>query len=45
MAKPKRTMKGVTYKNGYWCARIDGHVKYCGKGEKGRELAGAARMK
>ena len=44
MAKPKR-MKGVTCKNGYWYARVDRHLKYCGKGEKGRNLAEAARKK
>ncbi len=45
MAKTKQTMKGVTCKNGYWYARIDGDLKYCGKGEEGHELAKAARMK
>ena len=45
MSKPKRIMKGVTYRNGYWYARIDGHLKYCGKGNKGCKLAQAARMK
>jgi len=44
MAKTEN-MKGVTCKNGYWYARIDGALKYCGKGEKGRKLTGAARMK
>ena len=44
MAKPKK-MKGVTCKNGYWYARVDRHLKYCGKGEKGRNLAEAARKK
>jgi integrase len=38
-------MKGVTYKNGYYYARVNGVLKYCGKGEKGRKLAEAARMK
>ncbi|MBW2249122.1 MAG: hypothetical protein JRF60_00445 [Deltaproteobacteria bacterium] len=45
MSKPKRTMKGATYRNGYWYARIDGHVKYCGKGDKGHKLTKTARMK
>ncbi len=45
MAKPKKTMKGVTCKNGYWYARIDRQVKYCGKGDKGHKLAKTARMK
>ena len=45
MSKPKKTMKGVTYRNGYWYARIDGHVKYCGKGDKGHKLSKTARMK
>ncbi len=45
MAKPKKTMKGVTCKNGYWYASIDGQQKYCGKGNKGYKLAKAARMK
>jgi integrase len=31
--------------NTYWYARVDGHRKYCGKGEKGRKLAVAARSK
>ena len=38
-------MKGVRVRNGYWYARIDSHEKYCGKGEKGRKLAEAARKK
>lgn len=38
-------MKGVRCRNGYWYARIEGHEKYCGKGEKGRKLAEAARKK
>ena len=44
MSKPK-TIKGVTCKNGYYYARIDGEQKYCGKGEKGFKLAKTARMK
>ncbi len=46
MSKP---MKGVTSitRNGstYWYARVDGERKYCGKDEKGRKLAVAARSK
>jgi integrase len=42
-------MKGVssTIKNGseYWYARIDSQKKYCGKGDKGREIAIAAKAK
>jgi integrase len=42
-------MKGVTSitRNGstYWYARVDGERKYCGKDEKGRKLAVAARSK
>jgi len=45
MSKSKKTMKGVTCKNGYWYARIDGQEKYCGKGEKGKKLAEAAKAK
>ena len=45
----KKSMKGVTsiIRNGvdYWYARVDGQREYCGKGEKGRELAEAARSK
>ena len=44
MAKPK-IIKGVTCKNGYWYASIDGKQKYCGKGDKGYKLAKTARMK
>ena len=44
MSKPK-TIKGVTCKNGYYYARIDGEQKYCGKGDKGFKLATTARMK
>jgi integrase len=44
-----KTMKGVTSitRNGatYWYAQIDGHRVYCGKDEKGRKLAEAARSK
>jgi integrase len=39
------TIKGVTCKNGYYYARIDGKQKYCGKGEKGFNMAKTARMK
>ena len=45
MGKPKKTMKGVTCKKGCWYARIDGQVKYCGKGDKGHKPAKTARMK
>jgi len=42
-------MKGVTsitVKNSvYWYARIDGRKVYCGKGDKGRKLAEAAKAK
>jgi integrase len=42
-------MKGITKitRKGadYWYARVDGERKYCGKGEKGRKLAIAARSK
>lgn len=38
-------MKGVTCKNGYWYARIDGKQVYCGKGDKGRDIAIAAKAK
>lgn len=40
-----KNMKGVSCKNGYWYARVDGCLKYCGKGDEGRKLAEAARMK
>ncbi len=38
-------MKGVTCKKGYWYARVKGEQVYCGKGEKGRKLAEAAKSK
>ena len=42
-------LKGITSitRNGstYWYARIDGKKPYCGKGDKGRKLAEAARGK
>jgi integrase len=38
-------MKGVYQKGPYWYARIDGREVSCGKGEKGREMAEAARAK
>ncbi|PQP35219.1 hypothetical protein C6A37_03650 [Desulfobacteraceae bacterium SEEP-SAG9] len=38
-------MKGVFQKKGYWYARIDGQEKYCGKGDKGHDLAVAAKAK
>jgi integrase len=39
------SIKGVTQKNGYWYARIDGKQVYCGKGDKGFNMAKAARQK
>lgn len=39
------SIKGVTQKNGYWYARVDGTLKYCGKGDKGFKIAKAARQK
>jgi integrase len=45
MEKPKKNIKGVTCKKGYWYARVDGGLLYCGKGEKGFRIATAARMK
>ncbi len=49
MAKPKKIPKGVSFiaKEGveYWYARIKGQKKYCGKGDKGREIAIAAKAK
>lgn len=45
MAKSNKKIKGVTCKNGYWYARIDGKEKCCGKGDKGRGLAVIARKK
>lgn len=39
------SIKGVTQKNGYWYARIDGKQVYCGKGSKAKQLAEAARQK
>jgi integrase len=49
MAKSKTPMKGVysITKKGvkYWYARIDGQRIYCGKDEKGLELAIAAKSK
>ncbi len=45
----KSRMKGVTSitvkGSVYWYARIDGRKKYCGKGDKGRKLAEAAKAK
>ena len=49
MAKPKKPVKGVSSinRNGgvYWYARIDGQKKYCGKGDKGLQIATAAKAK
>ena len=44
-SRQKKSMKGVTCKNGYWYARIDGKQVYCGKGDKGRDIAIAAKAK
>ncbi len=41
----KKSIKGVTCKNGYWYARVKGEQVYCGKGDKGRKLAEAAKSK
>ena len=38
-------MKGVRCRKNYWYARIDGHEKYCGKGDKGKGIAETARKK
>ena len=45
MAKKYKKIKGVTCKNGYWYARVEGKQKCCGKGNKGYKLAKTARMK
>lgn len=45
MANNHKKIKGVTCKNGYWYAGIDGKQKCCGKGNKGYNLAKTARMK
>ena len=45
MAKAKTPIKGVFQKNDYWYARVDSKQVYCGKGDKGYELAVAARAK
>jgi len=45
MVKTKKKIKGVICKNGYWYARVEGNLKYCGKGDKGFKLAKASRMK
>lgn len=46
MAKPMKGVSSVT-RNGttYWYARLNGKKVYCGKGEKGLEMAEAARSK
>jgi integrase len=41
MSKPK--MKGIWQKNGLWYARINGRERSFGKGDKGLELAEAAK--
>lgn len=45
MAKRYKKIKGVTCKNGYWYTRVEGKQKCCGKGNRGYNLAKAARMK
>ena len=46
MAKPMKGVSCVTKgSTEYWYARIDGQKKYCGKGDKGREIAIAAKAK
>ena len=45
MAKKHEKIKGVTCKNGYWYATVEGKQKCCGKDNKGYNLAKAARMK
>ena len=45
MARNYKKIKGVTCKNGYWYGRFEGRQKCCGKGNKGYNLAKAARMK
>ena len=45
MARNYKKIKGVTCKNGYWYARVEGNQKCCGKGNNGHNLAKAARMK
>jgi integrase len=44
MAKIKK-IKGVFQKDNYWYARVDGKQVYCGKGNKGYNLAVAAKAK
>ncbi|UCD32475.1 MAG: hypothetical protein JSV38_00815 [Desulfobacterales bacterium] len=43
--KHKKTRKGVTSKKEYRYARIDGHVKCCRKGERGKKFAEVAKAK
>jgi len=49
MARPKKIIKGVTSikRNSaeYWYARIGGIKKYCGEGDKGLQIAIAAKAK
>ena len=49
MSKLKKILKGVSCSNRkgveYWYARVNGDKKYCGKGDKGREMAIAAKSK
>jgi integrase len=44
MAKAK-IPKGVNCKAGYWYAYVDGQQVYCGKGDKGKDIAIAAKFK
>ena len=46
MAKSTKGVTSITKKGvEYWYARIDGQRVYCGKGDKGRKMAEAARSK
>ena len=46
MLKPMKGVSCITKNNvEYWYARIDGHKKYCGIGEKGKKIAIAAKSK
>ena len=49
MAKQKKSIKGVTSRTRkgvvYWYVNVDGEKKYCGKGDKGYEMAVAAKSK
>ena len=46
MAKPMKGVTKITRKGvDYWYAQVDGRRVYCGKGDKGRQMAEAARSK